>query len=150
MPTPEAQLRDFISAYSPEVAQTTRTALAKMKKLIPGAAILVYDNYNALAIGFSPTERSSDAIISLAVFPRWVSLFFMRGASFPDPDHLLQGSGKLARHMVLEDANDLDDPKVQALIARALSTSPVPIDKSKRGELVIKAVSPSQRPRRPG
>lgn len=149
MPTPEAQLRDFISAYTPEVAKTTRTALAKMKKLIPGAAILVYDNYNALAIGFGPTERASDTVVSLAVFPRWVSLFFMRGASFPDPNHLLQGSGKLVRHIVLDDAADLDDPQVQALIAHALATSPVPIDKSAKGELVIKSISPTQRPRRP-
>jgi len=149
MSTPEAQLRDFISAYTPEVAQTTRKALAKMKKLIPGAAILVYDNYNALAIGFSPTGRSSDAIVSLAVFPRWVSLFFMRGASFPDPDRILQGSGKLARHIVLDDAKALDDPKIQTMIAHALSTAPTPIDAKRKGELIIKSISPTQRPRRP-
>ena len=49
---------------------------------------------NALAIGFGPTERASEAIFSIAVFPRWVSLFFLQGAGLPDPDGILQGEWK--------------------------------------------------------
>jgi hypothetical protein len=33
-----------------------------MRGYLPGAIELVYDNYNALAIGFGPSEKSSDAI----------------------------------------------------------------------------------------
>ena len=43
-------------------------ARAKLRKLLPGAIEMVYDNYNALVIGFSPTERPSDAVLSLVIF----------------------------------------------------------------------------------
>ena len=59
---------------------------------------------------------SPDAIFSIAVWPRWVSLFFLQGAGLLDPNRLLKGSGKVARHLVLEDAADLDRPAVQELI----------------------------------
>jgi len=49
-----------------------------MRTKFPRANVLVYDNYNALAIGFGPTERASDAVFSIAPFPRWVSLFSFR------------------------------------------------------------------------
>jgi hypothetical protein len=51
--------------------------LAKMRARLPGAIQLVYDNYNALAIGFGPTERTSDAVISIAVYARGVNLYFI-------------------------------------------------------------------------
>ena len=52
------QLDGFIDKFTPDVAALTRAWLAKAKARIPGAQILVYDNYNALAIGFGrPTRR---------------------------------------------------------------------------------------------
>jgi hypothetical protein len=143
------QLEDFIAKYSPEIGALARAALAKMRARLPGAIELVYDNYNALAIGFSPTERTSDAIFSIALWPRWVSLFFLQGAGLPDPHRLLQGSGKVARHIVLESAEDLDKPAIQELIASALERARVPLDGAGVSRLVIKSVSTRQRPRRP-
>ena len=69
---------------------------------------LVYDNYNALAIGFGPSERASEAIFSIVLYPRWVTLFFLQGAGLADPKRLLKGSGKVVRHIVLASAADLD------------------------------------------
>jgi hypothetical protein len=146
--SPEKQLDGFIAKYSPEIGALARAALAKMRARLPGAIELVYDNYNALAIGFSPTERASDAIFSIALWPRWVSLFFLQGAGLPDPNQLLKGSGKVARHLVLADADDLDQPAVQELIACALDRARVPLDGTGEGRLVIKSVSARQRPRR--
>ena len=73
--SPEAQLDTFIDKYTPEVAALARACLAKMRARLPGATQLVYDNYNALAIGFGPSEKTSHAIFSVAVYPRWVNLF---------------------------------------------------------------------------
>ncbi|MGA7411558.1 MAG: DUF1801 domain-containing protein [Bryobacteraceae bacterium] len=94
-----------------------------MRKRLPGAVELVYDNYNALAIGFGPSEKASEAIFSIAVFPRWVSLFFLQGATLEDPENLLKGSGRRARHIVLKDAGTLDEPAIEALMAQALKTA---------------------------
>lgn len=120
-----------------------------MRKRLPGAVELVYDNYNALAIGFGPSEKASEAIFSIAVFPRWVSLFFLQGATLEDPENLLKGSGRRARHIVLKDAGTLDEPAIEALMAQALKTAVVPIDAGAQGRLVIKSVSEKQRPRLP-
>jgi len=53
----EQQLDSFLAKYDPEVAAFARRALAKMRKLVPGAVEMVYDNYDWLVVGFSPTER---------------------------------------------------------------------------------------------
>ena len=109
----------------------------------------VYDNYNALAIGFSPSERSSEAIFSIVLYPRYVTLFFLQGKNVPDPNMLLQGSGKIVRTIRLESASDLDKPAVKQLIGAALKSAKVPIDHKVKNKLIIRAVLAKQRPRRP-
>lgn len=148
--TPEQQLEAFIDRYSTRVATLARAVLARMRERLPGAIQLVYDNYNALAIGFGPTERASDAIFSVALYPRWVSLFFLKGASLPDPHGLLKGGGNVARHFLLKDASDLDLTAIRELMAEALRRSDPPIDGSPSGRVVIKSVSDKQRRRTPG
>jgi hypothetical protein len=146
----EAQLDGFLAEFTPEVEGAARQALRKMRARLPGAVELVYDNYNALAIGFSPTERVSDVIFSIALYPRWVNLFFlMNGAKLRDPEGYLQGNGNQVRHIVLEHVSMLDDPVVQDLMAQALELSPKQIDAAQTRRLVIKSISPRQRPRRP-
>jgi hypothetical protein len=145
----ERRLDSFIDKFTPEVAALTRNLLAKMKARLPGATIIVYDNYNALAIGFGPSEKTSHAILSLAVYPRWVSLFFLQAIGLPDPDGLLQGQGSRARHIRLASAEAFDDPRIDALIEEALVRADVPIDPAGAERLVIKSVSAKQRPRRP-
>jgi hypothetical protein len=146
---PEEQLAGFIAKYTPEIGALAQEALAKMRARLPGAIELVYDNYNALAIGFSPTERTSDVIFSIALYPRWVSLFFFHGVGLPDPQKLLKGSGNTVRHIVLENASDLDKPAVKALMKHALERADKPLDKANRSRIIIKSISAKQRPRHP-
>ncbi len=121
-----------------------------MRARLPGAQELVYDNYNALAIGFAPTDRASEAIFSIALYPRWVSLFFLQnGTCLRDPDCLLEGSGNQARHIKLRTPATLDDPAVEDLIAQALELATASIDPAQPRRLIIKSVSAKQRPRRP-
>jgi hypothetical protein len=142
------QLDSFIANYSPEVALVARQAFVWMRKKFPSANVLVYDNYNALAIGFAPTERASDAVFSIALFPRWVNFFFLQGAALPDPNKLLKGSGKRARSIRLDCVALLDRPAMLALIeAEAARSGLAPGAGS--GKIVIKSISAKQRPRRP-
>src|ERR1700677_5269986 len=104
----EKQLASFIARFSDEVASLAEAILGEMRRLYPTALELVYDNYNALAIGFGPTERTSEAIFSIALFPRWVSLFFLQAKGLPDPDKILQGNGKRVRHIRVPSAATLD------------------------------------------
>jgi hypothetical protein len=147
--TPKEELDVFIDRFTPEVAKMGRRALVNMRKLTPGSLELVYDNYNALAIGFSPTERAGDGIFSVALFPPRVSLFFLQGATLPDPTKRLRGSGNVVRHIVLDDLSIFDEGDVSTLILLALARSKVPLDPKQKRRLVIKSISPKQRSRRP-
>lgn len=148
--SPSAQLDSFLDKYTPEIAAQARLALRRLRARLPGAQELVYDNYNALAIGFSPTERTSDALFSIAVYPRWVSLFFLQnGTCLRDPDCCLSGSGNQVRHIKLDNGAMIDDPSVQDLIAQALELAPGPIDSAQPRRLIVKSISARQRPRRP-
>jgi hypothetical protein len=147
--TAEQQLASFIAKFSPEVAAHARSVLAAMRKRYPTALQLVYDNYNALAIGFGPTERPSQAIFSIAVFPKWISLFFLQGKGLPDPDGILRGSGSVARHIRLPSAETLDELSVKKLMQEATVRAAIPFDASGTSRLIIKSISAKQRPRRP-
>lgn len=144
----EAQLDGFIDKFTPEVAALTRALLAKAKARIPGAQILAYDNYNALAIGFGRSEKAGEAILSLAVMPRWVTLCFLWGKTLPDPHKLLKGEGSRVRNVRLHQPEAFDDPRIQALIAVALDQTDWPIDPDAPQRLIIKSISAKQRPRR--
>jgi hypothetical protein len=146
--TPQAQLDRFIDKFSPDVAKLGRAAIARMRKFLPAAQVLVYDNYNALAVGFGPTDRSTDIVFSIAFYPRWVSLFFAKGVGLPDPHKRLQGSGNLVRHVVLTEISVLDDPQIRELMQQARARSGASLQTGKRGPIVIKSISARQRPRR--
>jgi hypothetical protein len=110
----EAQIETFLSKYTPEMAAAGKAARARMRRRVPGGVEFVYDNYNALVFGFGPTERPSEAVLSLAMMPRWVTLCFLKGAALPDPEKLLRGSGSTVRNVRLQSTEDLDDPSKAA------------------------------------
>ena len=145
--TPEEQLDQFIDRFTPQVAADARAALAMVRKRLPGAVRLVYDNYNALAIGFGPNGKARAIVCSIALYPRWVSLFLMKGPSLPDPLGLLEGEGSTVRHVKLTPAL-IESAGVAALIDAAAASAATPIDPAGEERLVIKSISAKQRPRR--
>jgi hypothetical protein len=150
VPTPKAQLDSFIVKFTPEMAKNAKGVLAAMRKICPGAIELVYDNYNALAIGFAMGERVKDVWFSIAVYPKWASIFFFGTLPLKDPDKLLKGSGSTTRHIVLaEGAKTLNSKPVRALIEQALKKAGRPFKSGGKGRIVIKSISAKQRPRRP-
>ena len=147
--TPSGQLARSLAKYAPDVQAVGRAALANMRRRLPGAIEFVYDNYNALVIGFGPTERPSDAILSIALYPRWVNICFLRdGPSLDDPQRLLRGAGRIVRTLRLDSAAVLDRPAVQTIVAQAIARADPPVPGRQRRKTIVKAVSARQRPRR--
>ena len=145
----DAQLEAFLAKFLPEIATTARASLAKLRALLPEYDALVYDNYNALATAFSPNGKPGSAMLSLAVYPRWVSLFV--SASLDDPGRTLKGDGTRVRHIVLAGgADDLDRPDIADLIRQTRKRAGSLLSVGRRGQLVIQSISAKQRPRRPG
>jgi len=126
--SPQDQLNEFLAKYLPETAAQAVEALERLRAQVPGAVEMVYDDCNALVIGFGATERASEAVLSIAVMPRWVDLCFIHdAAALSDPEGLLRGSGKLARHIVLGSPAEVDAPAVRELIPHAVASSPTPV-----------------------
>jgi hypothetical protein len=144
----ERQLRSFIAKFEPKHQVLIRSIRRAMRRRLPSANELVYDNYNFFVIGYGPNERPSDAILSIAAGASGVSLCFIRGATLPDPAKILQGSGKQTRFVRLPTAAALEEPAVVELIAAAVADSRVPFPARGRGRLIIRSVSTKQRPRR--
>src|SRR5215212_9429512 len=108
MPSSSAtQVSSFIAKFDPAIATLIRSARATMRKRLPTALELVYDNYNFFVMGYSATERASDCVVSLACGANGVSLSFYHGATLPDPDAVLLGSGNQNRFLRLESAATL-------------------------------------------
>src|SRR4051794_16262859 len=109
--SPAQQLTTFLNRFSPEIAKLARAARAKMRKRLPRAVEMVYDNSYALVVGYGPTERPSEAILSIVIYPKKVSVCFLYGKHLADPDGLLEGEGNQVRWIRLEPgAETLDSP----------------------------------------
>lgn len=142
------QLHSFIEKFEPKHQALIRAVRKELRKRLPTANELVYDNYNFFVIGYCSTERPSDAILSIAAAANGVGLCLIHGASIPDPKRILQGSGKQTRFIRLESAEMLARPEVAAVLAAAVTKAKTPLPASGRGKLIIRSISKKQRPRR--
>ena len=145
----EAEIATFLAKYSPEITAQLSGARTKLQALFPRGCELVYDNYNALVFCFGPTDRSSDAILSVAGYPKWITLFFAKGRTLQDPAGLLQGDGSIIRSIRLGSPEDLDRPEVRALIAQAIQPRLPALASAPPLRTITKSISAKQRPRRP-
>jgi hypothetical protein len=144
----EEQLTGFIDKFDPENQALIRAVRKALRKRLPTANELVYDNYNFFVIGYCATERPSDCIVSIAAAASGVVLSFYYGAAVPDPHKLLLGSGSQNRFIRLESARTLSDPHVAELISAAAAQGKTPLATSGKGKLIVRSISAKQRPRR--
>lgn len=79
---------------------------------------LVYNTY-AVSVALSYSGRLSEAFIHVATYKNHVNLGFNKGAQLKDPSGLLKGSGKIIRHVRIDDAAVLSAPELIALIKQA-------------------------------
>ena len=144
----EEQLAGFIDKFDSGNASLIRSVRKTLRRRMPTANELVYDNYNFFVIGYCSTERPSDCIVSIAAAPNGVGLSFYYGASLPDPHGLLLGSGSQDRFVRIESATTLAQPGVEELIAAAIAQAAKPLLAKGRGKLVIRSISKKQKARR--
>lgn len=132
----DQQLERLIHRYEPAIAAQARDVLSKLRHRMPGAVELIYDNYAGLVIGFSATEKASDAVLSVIVRRDHLTLCFLHGASLRDPQHVLRGEGKRVRHVRLQSSATLDEPLVAGFVAQSIAMSPAGFGAKKRRTLL--------------
>jgi len=145
----EQQIAGFLAKYTPEIVAFATDARKRMRKDVPGGVEFVYDNYNALVFGYGPSDRPSEAVLSLALMPQWVTLCFLKGAKLSDPKKLLKGGGNIVRNIRLTAPEHLEDPDVHRLVSDAIAAAAPSFPGDGAPHTVVRSVSAKQRPRRP-
>ncbi len=116
----EQQLKGFIDKFEPKHRTLIRAIRKVLRRRMPTACELAYDNYNFFVIGYGPSERPSDCIVSIAAGASGIGLCFIHGASLPDPRRILRGSGNQARFVRLPSADVAPAPVRDGDAARVL------------------------------
>src|SRR6476660_3068015 len=137
----ERQLGGFIDKFERKLQALIRAVRQALRKRLPTAHEMAYDNYNFFVIGYSPTERPSDALVTIAAGASGVGLCFIQGARLEDPKRLLSGGGKQTRFLRIPSVDIFGNPDVEALIAAAESDAQTRMPAKGRGSLIIRSVS---------
>jgi hypothetical protein len=116
--------------------------------LYPEMNELIYDNYNTVAFGWSPTDKAGDVFCSIALFTDHVNFGFNRGSEIPDRQKRLLGDGSLYRYIKVYDKDDFPEAYIKSLLAMAHENSMSRLKPSKKvikGQTIVKSVSPVKR-----
>ena len=146
----EAELRTVIAKFAPAYLRHIGAMRRCLRKRLPTACEIVYEyrNLGAVVISFSPNEHGYEGVLAIRASADGVKLYFNSGKELPDPEGLLQGSGKQTRSIQLEGASTLARPAVARLIEEAIAHNRVPFALAGRGPVVVRSASAKQRPRR--
>lgn len=144
----EKQLKSFIAKFGPKHQTLIRALRKALRKRFPTAYELAYDNYNFFVLGYGPTERPSDCIVSMAAGANGVGLCFIRGASLPDPNKILLGSGNQTRFIRIDSVEGVTCPEVEEIFVAAVALAKTPMPTTGGVKLIVRSVSAKQRPRR--
>jgi hypothetical protein len=144
------ELDKFLAAFPPDVRAKAHGIRDFVWKLYPQTNELIYDNYNALAFGWSPTDRVGHTFCNVAVGRSSynVHLGFYWGAQIPDPKGVLLGEGKQYRYLLVGEVKELAKPYVKALMKAAYSNSLAKVkDPSQlaQGLTIVKSASGKKR-----
>ena len=102
----------WLAAVAPPLGDLARSAYAKLRRCGPGVTELMHDGM--------PTACVEDAAFAYVnAFTAHVNLGFFCGAALPDPEGLLEGSGKFMRHVKLRPGQLPDAAALQALVDAA-------------------------------
>jgi hypothetical protein len=147
----EAQLRAIIDKFAPAHLRLIGAMRRSLRKRLPTAHEVVYEyqNLGAVVISFSPNDHGYEGVLGIRADANGVMLYFNQGKELPDPEKLLQGSGKQTRSIDVEGASTLARPEVARLIDEAIARNRVPFARAGRGSVVIRSTSAKKRRPRP-
>lgn len=112
---------DILHESTPEIASLARMIRALILDVSPGITETISLRDRVAGYGFSPKMRQQ--LVYIALPKDWARLGFYRGGELPDPDHLLEGEGKLLRHIKIRSESDLHRPAVRKLLQAALKNN---------------------------
>ena len=88
-------------------------------QLYPDANEILYHTH-ALTAVFSISEKLSDAFCMIPIYTKHLNLGFNKGTLLEDPKQLLEGTGKLIRHIPVSVTTDYRNNDVKNLLNNAI------------------------------
>lgn len=108
---------EFLAPHTPEVRALAEQTRTLVKSAMPGAVETVRPGRNSIT--YDMGGGMADWICYIAPFKSYINLGFFRGTELPDPQGLLEGTGKLLRHVKIRTSDDVQRPSLRDLIAAA-------------------------------
>ena len=141
---PSKDLIKFLKPFSPEIQELALWLRDFAWSQYPDSNELIYDNYNAVAFGWSLSDKQGDLFCSVAVYGnKHVHFGFYRGASIPDYDKVLEGKGNQYRYIKVENKKDFPKDKIAKLIKYAYAYSLARMKEKPviKGQIITKSIS---------
>jgi len=147
------QTKDLLTFLKPFPKDIQERALWLRKfvwDLYPHCNELIYDNYNAVAFGWSPTDRVGHTFCSIAVgrSSHNVHFGFYWGSQIADPRKILLGEGNQYRYVLVKSREDFPKAYIRKLVKEAYTNSLAKVkDKTQlmRGATITKSISTANR-----
>lgn len=143
-------LLKFLAPFDKEIQELALWLREFVWDLYPTANELIYDNYNALAFGWSPTDRVGHTFCSIAIgrTSKNVHFGFYWGAEIADPEKLLIGKGNQYRYILVRNKHDFPKTYIKKLVKEAYANSLGKVkdkDQIMEGATITKSVSAAKR-----
>src|ERR1043166_6651680 len=108
-------LQRFLKPFSSDIVERAMWLREFVWDLYPHCNELIYDNYNALAIGWSPTDRVGHTFCSIALGGSSGNLHFgfYWGSQIADPKKILLGGGNQYRYILVPTKDDFPKAYIQ-------------------------------------
>ena len=110
-------IEQFLAPYAPGVRDLARKLRAVIREVMPEAIEQL--DPPAHLIGYGVDRTYKGLICGITLHRAHINLMFARG-TVPDPQHLLVGTGKRARHVKIQQAAEAENPALRALLVAAL------------------------------
>ena len=115
----DAAIDTFIAEYPPEVRVLIGAARRCLAEAFPGSAETLDESARMIAYSYGPGYKG--LVCTLILSRTGAKIGVVRGSELPDPKGLLEGSGKVHRHVALKSPADLKRPGLKALLKTSLS-----------------------------
>ena len=104
-----------IESFSPEIQEIARTIRELINEVLPEVIEVVWVRQKNTGFG-TGLKKKTEHFCWVMPATHHVNLGFNYGAELPDPTHLLEGTGKLFRHVKIRSTNDLKNPDLIQLL----------------------------------
>src|SRR5690348_7551578 len=144
-------LLKFLKPFSSEIQKTVLKLREFVWEMYPQTNELIYDNYNALAFGWSPTDKVGHTFCSIVVgrSSKNIHFGFYWGSEIKDPDKILLGEGNQYRYILVESFDTFPRAYIMKLVADAYANSLAKVKDKKlilNGLTITKSISTKKRP----